>query len=427
MKTTALTERTFTTANGIPVYVYSNPGLHTFCLSLTVKAGPLYEKKKNIGITHAWEHMVGRNLNRVYGENIDRFLDKKGIRCDFRTNWKRVRFEFDGTDAAFETAAETAAKIFEPFVVSPDDLQAEKNRIKAEALDEYAYSIHRMARYYTWSGARKLNDVIGDTDDIKRFTCDDFAAFQAETLTAENCFFYITGNVTDEQIHYLTGLVGAYRLRQGVPKDNTVKVPKRFFNRNCQLKIYDYPYAPSSVLFSFDVDTAKYTKAELDILTGVLFGKGKGMMFDELSEKTGLLYDFHDRNLLFNNIGVITCEFDVAPKKLTKVIKKIISVGRRIKSVMPETVETEKRGYVLGANAWLDSAIALNDMMSDHRTAHNYAQSVTDRAQNHAQVTPERIAEIAREILVPAHMLVCVHTDTKKFDKKKTRKILMEI
>ena len=31
-------------AGGVPVYLYSNPCLHSFCLALYIKGGALYEK-----------------------------------------------------------------------------------------------------------------------------------------------------------------------------------------------------------------------------------------------------------------------------------------------------------------------------------------------------------------------------------------------
>ena len=62
----AESERVRKTKNGVSIYSYKNPALHSFYISLFAKAGCMYEDEKYSGITHFLEHILIRNVNHLY-------------------------------------------------------------------------------------------------------------------------------------------------------------------------------------------------------------------------------------------------------------------------------------------------------------------------------------------------------------------------
>ena len=66
------------TENGIRIYSYPNPHLHSFCIALYVKAGCLYEPEEDNGITHLLEHLVFRNIDK----KMDEIEDNVNIKND---------------------------------------------------------------------------------------------------------------------------------------------------------------------------------------------------------------------------------------------------------------------------------------------------------------------------------------------------------
>ena len=59
--------------NGISIYSLTNPNLRSFCLSLYVRAGSIFEDLSNNGISHLFEHVVFRNIKNKY-ENFYELL-----------------------------------------------------------------------------------------------------------------------------------------------------------------------------------------------------------------------------------------------------------------------------------------------------------------------------------------------------------------
>ena len=52
--------------NGIELYSLTNSALKSFCLSLYIKAGSIFEKESENGISHLFEHIVFRNIKNKY-------------------------------------------------------------------------------------------------------------------------------------------------------------------------------------------------------------------------------------------------------------------------------------------------------------------------------------------------------------------------
>jgi predicted Zn-dependent peptidase len=65
-KTISACEQEVIAPNGVPIYYYCNPYLHSFCMNLYMKAGSLYEPDDWNGATHLWEHALYRKMNRLY-------------------------------------------------------------------------------------------------------------------------------------------------------------------------------------------------------------------------------------------------------------------------------------------------------------------------------------------------------------------------
>ena len=57
--------------NGISIYSLTNPNLRSFCLSLYVRAGSIFEDLSNNGISHLFEHVVFRNIKNKYEKLIN--------------------------------------------------------------------------------------------------------------------------------------------------------------------------------------------------------------------------------------------------------------------------------------------------------------------------------------------------------------------
>ena len=56
-------EKCYVTSNNVNIYKYPGDHVHSFSLSMYVKAGSMYETSEDNGISHFIEHIVIRNIN----------------------------------------------------------------------------------------------------------------------------------------------------------------------------------------------------------------------------------------------------------------------------------------------------------------------------------------------------------------------------
>ena len=102
--------------NQLPIYYYENEALHRFCITLYIKAGILYESRDEIGITHVFEHMIFRNINRVLDGQMKQKLDKMGAYFNGCTFKEFVEIKIIAANKHFLECADIISKIFEHFL-----------------------------------------------------------------------------------------------------------------------------------------------------------------------------------------------------------------------------------------------------------------------------------------------------------------------
>ena len=125
-------EKCLVSKNGIKIYAHKNSSLHCFFLSLFFRGGSMYEKEDEMGITHFLEHILVRNVNKLYGMKLYSILDRYGLEFNASTYAEMVQFYLSGASKNFRVAADAAARLLEPISLSRNEMDAERKRIKAE-------------------------------------------------------------------------------------------------------------------------------------------------------------------------------------------------------------------------------------------------------------------------------------------------------
>ena len=111
-------EKKIVAANNMPIYCYPNHSLHGFCINLYVRAGILYEDSNEIGISHFWEHIIFRNINRVLGGEMKQRLDKMGAYFNGCTFKEFVEIKIIAAKEHFSECADIISKVFDNIDIS---------------------------------------------------------------------------------------------------------------------------------------------------------------------------------------------------------------------------------------------------------------------------------------------------------------------
>ncbi len=386
------------TASGIPLYVYPNPALHGFCLSLYVRAGSLYEKAEHNGETHFIEHMVFRNINYRMQGGLYPLLDRCGLSFNAETYKEFVQFYIVGAKEHFADAVTVFSHLFDPMVLPREQIDPERMRIKSEIREsDEGTSLDYFSDSVVWKNTSLARSILGRAGTLDCMGSKFLTDAARRIFSKNNLFFYVTGAVSEGDLDHFCAALSA-PVEETVPiRDNTAPLPENFGNRPREAFVKNSD--ATEIRFSFDFDSGKYTNAELMLLYDILFYGECGKVYRELSDKTGLIYSFDPCLERYRNIGVLHLKYEVRPANLFLSVELVCQILQRLKTGL-----TDELDYV--RPLYLDNGGLLFDNAEEFNWTRAYEVHILDcpysdhdaRREAFASVSPERISEMAREI-----------------------------
>ena len=417
-------ERARKTKNGVDIYSYKNPALHSFYISAFIKAGCMYEDEKYAGITHFLEHTLIRNVNKLYEGKLYGLLDRRGIEFNASTYSEMVQFYVSGASSNFSTGAEIISKILHPITLDKSEIDAERKRIKAEIREsDDKNSLASFTGKIVFEGTPLASSIIGTNVAIDRISARRLEEYRREACTSGNVFFYVTGSFTDADLDGLCSLIeGAEISACESVRCNIAPVPVDFGKRSggVYVKSADFTMAR----FTFDVDMAKVSFAECDLLYDILLSGYDSPLFIEMSEKRGLFYDINGALERYRNIGTLNFSFELRGKNLAEATELVVDILNRIKRGEGIGRECMKAGYVDNAYMLYDDPRELNFTFSydNHIMGATYA-SVEARREHYDSITESDIMRAAKEIFRPSNLTVTVKGDKRSIDTEQIKRI----
>lgn len=403
------TEKEYQTAGGIPIYTLPSPHLHSFALSLYVKGGSLFETKENMGVSHFIEHLIFRSINRYMDGKLYPTLDRLGLSVEGVTYREFLQFSVQGSPAHFAEAAKILSYALLPLNLTAEDIRTERSRVLAEIREEgertsldfftdsILYGDHPLARPITGTGST-----------LSRMSHTRLEAERKTLFSRENIFFYLSGAAPADAIDLLLTATENIRPESAPARNNEVPLPPAYFHRDATVAIKGS--TKTIVRLSFDIDTCRYSDAELTLLYDILFGDGEESFFHQaLSEKTGMIYGFRGYMELYRNIGSVGVSYEIPPKDLIPSLRLAADAIRRAKTEAGAALPFVRAPYIDNAAFLFDDAAALGF----NRAYERYVLSlpyptVRDRARAYDRVSGERLASLAEEIFRPENATLTI-------------------
>ena len=420
-------ERVIIAKNGIKIYFYRNPALHSFHTSLFIKAGIIYENLSVVGITHFLEHVAIRNVNRLYGDDLYRLLDSCGLEFNASTYSEMVQFYIGGSSGKFATGADIIAKILSGIVLTSSDTDAERKRIKAELHEnDDRTSLTGFSNRAVFFGTTLASSIVGTNSSVDKITVSKLEAYRKSIMTPENMFFYVTGNFTDGDIAYLISKIEDADTEHANARSNEAQVPSDFLARDGKVRIKnaDYP----TVRFTFDIDMTKYSVAETDLLYDVLLSGYSSSLFVELSEKRGLVYDISGAVERYKNIGTLYFTYETKLLNLYESIRIVVDILNSMKLSGGIDADIVKSGYVDNAEMLYDDSRELNFTFAydNHIMDERYA-SIEERKKRYENISSDRLSEIAADVFRVKNLTLTMKAPKKKIFEEKINSMIGEL
>ncbi len=415
-------------SNGVEIYGCRSPYLHSFCLCLYVKAGPLYEEENENGISHFFEHTAFRSINTALGGELYRRADMLGITMNAVTYKEFIQFKITGATEKFYESAEILCEIFTPFCVPKSEIDIERKRIKSELREsDERNSLEYFSEKLVWNGTLLSNTILGKNSVLDRIGIKALSDAQKKFLSADNIFFYVTGDYGDDGLSLLADVVERKNVPSGAGvRDNTACIPCGFGERGALIAVKNSK--EHIVRFSFDIYSERYSSAECYLLYDILFSGECSKIFKGLSDESGMVYSYDASVERYKNIGTLSFLYEIGAKDVERSVEKVVDILAKLKEGIRDELEYARASYVVNAKCLLDEPEELNFQLGyeDKLLGHGFS-GFEARVQSYKDVTAHRMTEIVREIFVPDNLVLTFKEDKKRIDIDRIRKTLKRL
>ena len=417
-------EKKRTLENRIKLYDYVNENTHSFFISLFLKAGSMYESEKESGITHFFEHVSIRNVNKLMDGKLYGILDRFGLDFNAATYNEMVQFYICGAPQNFEKAADIISLLLLPPELSSEELDAERRRIKAEIREaDERGSLSSFSNSAVFEGSSLSRPIAGTLGSVSKINSKRLKDFWHNSFTSDNLFFYVTGKVSEDNLDYLANVAGKFNLGKGNARTGLAPVPAKFFKREGGVYVKNADF--TKLKFTFDLDMTKISVPEADLLYESALGGYNSRFFVEMSEKRGLFYDISGSVEEHRNIGTLTFSFEVRESDIYEAAELAVELLSSMKKELLSESECMKAGFVDNAPMLLDDPRELNFTLAydNHILSLGYG-SIEKRIEAYSAVTPERIRETASIVFIPENLTLALKGNKKRIHRERLLSII---
>ena len=412
------------TKNGIEILSYNTKGKSGFQISLFLRDGSMYESPEHSGYTHFLEHALVRNVGAIMGGELYSTLDTNGLELSACTYAEMMQISIYGSIEKMSIASDILSLFLCPIVLSRTELDAERARIKAEIRESGdRSSLVNFTNDIVHRDTSLSSSIIGSIKSVNSVTASRLEEYRKAVFSAENLFVYVTGGASDADIEHLARKLAEHPVSSGEKRGNIAPVPADFGKRSGGVQIKNDSF--TMLRFTFDLDMSSVSVAETDLLFDILLTGNNSHLFLELSERLGYCYDVGGNLERYSNIGTLSFYFELREAHAYDAISRTVEVLSRLKSSPLPEQACMKASYVTNSRLLEDDVRELNFTMAyeGHILGLGYSD-ISERAATYASVTPDRLCEVAREILRPENLTLTMKGSKRRIDSDRIDEII---
>jgi predicted Zn-dependent peptidase len=393
--------RKSTLPNGIRLVTEELPHSQAVSLGVWLEVGSRDEAVTENGLSHFLEHMAFKGTERRTAYDIALEIDQLGGTGNAFTTRENTCFHIKVLEGQLARAVDMLIDIAIQPLCQPEDVERERTVILEEiaAQDDNPEDLVQVnfAREF-WRGCALGRSILGEAEDISRFSREDLLAYRRATYRAENIVVAAAGNLDHPQLLDLLGPALAM-FENGAPPREREAVATH----------------PGDYVFTRELEQAHLCLGTRALPAGderrfvaslmhiILGGNMSSRLFQVIREELGLAYSIYTYLSFFKDTGLLEICAGVSPKNLAALLDAVNGELRRLKSTPVAEAE------LASAKEYVKSSVILNAEDSEQRMLRlakneiNFGHYIplTDIISGVEKVTAAEVQELAQELLQP--------------------------
>lgn len=356
--------------NGLCVIGVENPALHYFSCHARVHAGPRFEPREHVGLTHMLEHMIIQGSEKYpTSQDIMRSIEDLGGVLDASTDPESL----DVYVGLHRKYWGKGLDIFTDVLLNPlfkkDEIEQEKNILIQEissnrdqsgrniSASEIAYALFFLEDFDE-RGSR------GSVENIRGFSQQMVHDYFERFFAPNNTVVCLTGSYEfDEIVGQLDETLGQKSNRGKPPKVLSGDVKKHRARAV-------YRRTERTPVVEVDLSHRAYGLADdrfgaMTAATHILGGGLSSRLFSHVREEKGLVYQILSHPVVYSDTGAVDVLFSVDQGNLVAACKAVLEVLRELRAqgVTEDELESYKENVRCGTDIMCDRPDRLADYL----------------------------------------------------------------
>lgn len=388
--------------NGLTI-ITAKKETELFSINVGIKIGAYYEDDSNRGISHFIEHMIFKGTENRKNEELNMQLEFLGGEYNAYTNYNSTVFSI----YCLVDEAKNAMDLISDMVLHPSFDEKEMAREKGVVISEIRSARDDVAEFsankvfnYAFDKSPLRNEVAGTEKIVSGFDRKTICDFYNKNYTPDNSIVSIVSpfeheemiNMVKEKFSSWTGTCNIDRTIIKEENKDKVFISKR----------KDIEQSTITILYSF-LDLDKGKELPLKILNHQLGESANSILFRELREKRGLVYDIYTDLDLCHNAKTLCIYTAVQDDKIDETIDAIFKCIDEIKNKKiifnERTLELMRKVHKTSViSTFEDGSDLCNYMLTQNLEGASIIEFMDDMNRL-TKIDADDIYDVAREIL----------------------------
>lgn len=327
--------------NGIRIVTEYLPHLRSVALGAWFEVGSRHELLNEWGISHFIEHLMFKGSKKYSARQIAEIMDQHGGYLNAFTGKEETCYYFKALDEDFAVAADILQEMLLHSLILPDDIEKEK-KVILEEISMYEDSpeelAHDLFTEFFWPNSPLGRRILGSPESVSGLTQASVYQYLEKHYTTDRLVIASAGNIRHERV--VEEFAEKFSVLPRGKRNSLIAAESQ--TKQC---LFHHKNLEQIHLCVGGSAFARNDKRRhlLNIVDTIIGGGVSSLLFQELREDRGLVYNTYSFNLLYEDVGSYGIYAGFNPYNWSKVWDVLYSLFSNLpKLVTPEMLERAK-------------------------------------------------------------------------------------
>ncbi len=325
--------------NGVRIVTEFLPYVRSVTLGAWFDVGSRHEAPTEQGVAHFLEHMLFQSTAKYSAQDIAEIMDRSGSYFNAFTGRERTCFYFKVLDEYWPIASDVMQQMLLQPLFLPEEIAKERQVVLEELKmyeDDPEDQVQDLLPKALWPTSSLGNSILGTVQTVNSFDRATTESFFRKHYTADRLVIAAVGNIRHSQV--VDDFASAFTELSAGPAVRAVEPPSAGTAQRvlCSKSTQQIHLCLGRTTFS-RTDPRRHALRLLDTLVG---GAASSILFQELREKRGLVYNTYSFNALYSDAGCCGIYAGFSPEQWNQVWDVIHNLFTELPSLITEEMLT---------------------------------------------------------------------------------------